>query len=464
MRLQRQFRNKLTFTWKLWIIIFFIASILVLSIVWFTNYSYRNLYVKELKQSLSLEVDRYRDVYNQSEMNVFKRTIDISNGLNDEQVMFIYNEDSTKTLQSLLRQYTIDLTTREQKQLENGHTITREGYEATLNASILGAISPLENEKGQSGILYIYVPIATLNEFWGHEKYTYILFVCLISLLFIVLGMWLIQQITSPLQQIREATLRLKNGDYSARLHFAGADEIAQLGESFDAMAQTIETEEDLKREFLQNVSHELRTPLSNIKGYSHLLEQTINGETEEHYLTIVQREVSRMERLVNDLLDLAREEGQALPMQLTPIVLAQVIYDVLATYPEQDKHVFQSQLDESLIILGDVDRLQQVLHNLVNNAIKYATPHTPIEVRLYEHAGQGLLEVKNYGVPISPEVVARVGERFLRSETGRTRQTGGFGLGLAIVKQIMRQHGGKLQLFSQTDGTNVKLTLPLCE
>ncbi|MGL4818553.1 MAG: sensor histidine kinase [Bacilli bacterium] len=456
-------RPSLKFSTKIWLVFVFMIGVLVTSVYWFTDYSYRNLYVKELQRTLSLEVDRYRDLYKQYDRDRFRESIAIANGINDEQVIFIEQKEGASGVTEIVQSHRIVLSEEEIAQLEVGRTILREGFETSVQQAILGAITPLRSDEGVEAMLYIYVTKASLYEFIDDEKFMFFFFLIIIVGVFISLGFWMIRQLTRPLVEMKDATHRIARGDYSVRLYGAGDDEFGHLSRAFNGMAASIEREDERQREFLQNVSHELRTPLSHLKGYSELLLDESTTSTERRaYANVIYRETERMQRLVHDLLDLARLEGEPLVVAREPIGLAQAVWDTITLYPEfqHNPQIFHLELDDSLIVDADYDRMTQVVRNLVDNALKYRTGNTQIHISLEEKEGVVWLDVFNFGVPVDAATQKQVGERFLRAAKDRARKSGGVGLGLAIVKQIVKRHDGEFLLFAENEGTRARVIL----
>src|SRR5690606_16807464 len=193
---------------------------------------------------------------------------------------------------------------------------------------------------------------------------------------------------------------------------------------AFNAMASSLQQVEQNRREFLANVSHELRTPISYMKGFSEGLAEGLIEK--EKYISIMQKETSRLERLVNDLLDLAQLEGDSYPMKSSPISFAQVIIDVLERFELQckEKNIqLVYELDEEIIVYGDSDRLEQVVMNVLQNAYQYSPNGNPIEIRLFEKGEKAVLQIKDYGEGIPSEDLPKVTERFYRVNKARTRK-----------------------------------------
>jgi two-component system phosphate regulon sensor histidine kinase PhoR len=226
---------------------------------------------------------------------------------------------------------------------------------------------------------------------------------------------------------------------------------------------------ENARKEFVANVSHELRTPLSVIKGY---VETLIDGARNDpavqlRFLQTIARHADRLTYLIEDLLTLSQLESGGIALNLQRVdaraQAARVAEDFAVRAAERQMRL-ANEVPEGLHVRADADRLQQVLVNLVDNAIKYGQRGTEVVLGARSLADAARLElwVHNEGPGIPPEAIARVFERFYRVDKARAREQGGTGLGLAIVKHIVQSHGGEVRVESSPDrGTTFFFTLP---
>ena len=223
-------------------------------------------------------------------------------------------------------------------------------------------------------------------------------------------------------------------------------------------------------REFLAIVSHELRTPLSYVKGYTEALIDGVadSKELEDRYLTTIHNETERMERLVNDLLDLTQLERSTYPINQEKIRLDHIVEQIVKRYrPMYEKKgvALQSQLQKNLWMLGDEDRMIQILVNLLDNALRHTPEKGLVMIRAYYLNGDILLEVSDTGEGIDEENVTKIGNKFFRVDKARSRNNGGTGLGLAIVKQIIERLHGRMEVESViAEGTTFRIYFPSYE
>ncbi len=224
---------------------------------------------------------------------------------------------------------------------------------------------------------------------------------------------------------------------------------------------------ERLRRELTANVSHELRTPLTSIKGFTEtLLDGAMRDEaTCRRFLTIIQSEVDRLVKLVDDLLDLSRLESRHVTLDLQPVdvgALAAHTADKLRPLADAGGLTLLVQAPPGVVAPADRDRLEQVLTNLIDNALKYTPPGGRVEVSVVPRGEEVEVTVSDTGRGIPPEDLPHVFERFYRVDRSRTRGSGGTGLGLAIARHIVEAHGGRISVRSRPgEGTTFTVTLP---
>lgn len=229
--------------------------------------------------------------------------------------------------------------------------------------------------------------------------------------------------------------------------------------------------EADISRahtDFVANASHELRTPLAAILGYVETLREDggrVDTPRAQKFLAIIEREARRMQALVSDLLSLSRVEAEKHDLPTTRIDLAPLVERAArdAAGPERIERVALA-LEEQPEVLGDQQQLEQMVRNLVDNALKYGAPDRPVVVRLdLASADQARITVEDEGEGIAPEQIPHLTRRFYRTDPGRSRASGGTGLGLAIVKHIVERHRGRLDIASEIGkGTRVTVRIPL--
>jgi signal transduction histidine kinase len=258
-------------------------------------------------------------------------------------------------------------------------------------------------------------------------------------------------------------------GELDQQVPVGSRDELGRLSQAFNDMTARLRAARQTQVDFVANVSHELRTPLTAIKG----LVETLRGgavddrEVRDRFLETVEEETDRLIRLVNDLLTLSRADSAALNLQCNAVDMAQLVHltvERMAPQAEAKDVILQVTTSADVpLALADADRIEQVLVNLLDNAIKYSRPGGHVAVRTKgEHGEQVQVQVQDEGIGIPAEELSRIGERFYRADRARSRAAGGSGLGLAIAQALVQAHGSQLRLESEEgQGTIVTFTLP---
>lgn len=225
---------------------------------------------------------------------------------------------------------------------------------------------------------------------------------------------------------------------------------------------------EEMRKEFVANVSHELRTPLTTVKSYAEtLLDGAVdNKDLALSFLQVINNEADRMTALVQDLLELSRLDNKQVKFNLKSVNIAQLIiksveqHQILAQ--KKNQNLGYSITNEKIIINIDPERIQQVLSNVISNAIKYSPEEAKINVSLSEEEDFVVVKVTDTGFGIPESDLPRIFERFYRVDKARSRQMGGTGLGLAIAKEIMEHHKGKIYAESEYGkGTTITMKFP---
>jgi two-component system OmpR family sensor kinase len=281
----------------------------------------------------------------------------------------------------------------------------------------------------------------------------------------VALALWVVRIGLRPLVAIEHTAAAIGAGDLSKRVERAEPrTEIGRLGLALNAMLARIEESDMRLRRFVADASHELRTPLTGIRAYAELFRRgaAVRPDDLERAMTGISRESERMSLLVDDLLLLARlDEGR--PLEQEPVDLPEVVGEAVETarMVEPNRRI---DLDtEPAVILGDRDRLRQLVDNLLSNVRAHTPATAPVHVRVSRNGTNAILEVEDSGPGLSEDELEQVFERFHRGDPSRSRTSGGVGLGLAIVSAVAEAHGGDVSADSEPGrGSTFRITLPL--
>jgi signal transduction histidine kinase len=283
-----------------------------------------------------------------------------------------------------------------------------------------------------------------------------------------VLTFILSRRITSPIGVLANAARRLGRGDLSQRVQFKGKGEVGVLAQAFNSMAADLEHAEQLRRNLVADVAHELRTPLSNIRGY---LEAIHDRVVEPNAATIrsLNEETALLSRLVDELQELSLAEAGELKLVYHAEDTAKLVKQAVNSWQPQVAAKGMSlslDLPDNLPLVNiDRQRVNEVLHNLLENAVAHTPKGGPINVAVAKQGDWVEISVSDTGEGIPAEDLPNIFERFYRVDRSRARATGGSGLGLTIAKRLVEAHGGKITVQSELGkGSRFSFTLPIAE
>ncbi len=305
---------------------------------------------------------------------------------------------------------------------------------------------PVFYQDSFKGVIVMNTAISQLREPL-QKVYDIIWISAVIAIIFSSIVIYYFSQriIINPLYKINNAAKRISSGEVNQRVKINSNDEIGELAIAFNTMADSLQQVEENRRQFISNVSHELRSPITSIKGFINgILDGIIPKEKENYYLTIVYEEIQRLTRLINDLLDLSAIQAGKLKMNISKTNLNEVVeVSILKFEPIiKSKRIDMSViLEDELYVWADRDKLVQVLTNLVDNAIKYASEDGKIEVKTKSKGSKAYISIYNDGPQIDEEDIKQIWDRFYKSDKSRTYKNSS-GLGLSIVRSIISGHG----------------------
>jgi len=272
--------------------------------------------------------------------------------------------------------------------------------------------------------------------------------------------------VVAPLRAMTDASQRIAAGHYDERVKINGGDELAQLGERFNQMAEKLEQVESMRRRLIGDVSHELRTPLTAIKGSMEGLMDGVLPATNETYQQI-HAEADRLNRLVDDLQELSRVEAGSYHLDIKPVDVSSLVQTVakrLSLQFESKRISLDLELAPGLTrVQADEDRAVQVLTNLVGNALQYTPENGKVIISVKQKNDEVQIAVKDSGIGIPPEHLAHIFDRFYRVDKSRSRQAGGgSGIGLTIARALVEAMGGRIWVESEGESQGSTFTFTL--
>ncbi|MGB5748768.1 MAG: ATP-binding protein [Desulfobacterales bacterium] len=297
---------------------------------------------------------------------------------------------------------------------------------------------------------------------------TALIFITILSLFFLTRGF-----VIKPLKKLEDMTDEISRGNLDARVNIETGDELEKLGQHFNSMAQSLSrgrghlekriaqatkelsdanrellTLDKLKSDFLANMSHELRTPLTVVRGGIDYLNRTIKKEDNRNYLEIIDKNLVRLIHLVSDLFDFTKIEAHTIEWsfdQVNLCVLIEEVVEIISPLSIDKNILINFQNPGDVLVELDLERIEQVMVNLIENAIKFSDPQTEIQIRIEEDSGYVTVSVKDQGAGISPKNLKSIFDKFSTVPSAGIKKPEGTGLGLAICKAIVEGHGGKI-------------------
>ena len=272
--------------------------------------------------------------------------------------------------------------------------------------------------------------------------------------------------IVKPIKAISYAAVELSRGNLDWRVKPMTKDEIGELAISFNKMAEELKLQDGLRNTFIANVSHELRTPLTSVQGFIQgMLDRAIEEENRDKYLEIVLSETKRMNILISDLLSLAKIESGQFPIELSEFDINELLRRCIIMFEkrieEKNLSVSVELGEDKLMVWADVDRISQVITNILDNAVKFSKDRG--ELKLWTRCADNkvYVNIADTGEGIPLEEQPYIFERFYKVDKSHSRKIAGTGIGLSIVKRIVTQHGEKICLQS-VEGKGATFTFTL--
>jgi heavy metal sensor kinase len=358
-------------------------------------------------------------------------------------------ELSPDEVQSAVRNLGLDEVVSEQVRLRFHNTLIRPDAQHTylmrLGASLAPEITALEEFRR---ILLLIVPGGVLLA---------------------ALGGWFMARIAlKPVDELRAAAHQISISRLDRRLPLRGTtDELDRLAETFNEVFVRLQEAVEQMRQFTASISHELRTPLTAMRGEAEVA--LLSDYSREEYRRVLAsqlEEFERLNRLVNELLTLARAEAGEIHLARDPVDLAALVRsaaDLLGPIATERKISMQVEAGGRVEVSGDPGWLERLVLNLLDNAIKFTDREGSVRLAVHSNGNEAVLEVRDSGSGISPEALPHIFERFYRGDTSRSRQVEGVGLGLALVRWIVDAHNGRIDVWSQPGvGSRFAVVLPL--
>ncbi|NBH13553.1 sensor histidine kinase [Lachnospiraceae bacterium] len=338
----------------------------------------------------------------------------------------------------------------------------------TFSETTISVFSPVTINYKVRGYLVIHKPVSGLMHFKdGFLNISYLTLAIIFLCAFVMLGLFSFT-VYLPIRKITQAAREYSEGNFDTKINIHSNDEIGYLAGSINYMATELSTLEEDQRKFIANVSHDFRSPLTSIKGYIEaIMDGTIPHEMQDKYLNIILFETERLNKLTQGMLELNKYGAKGSMMDISSFDINNTIKLVVQSFEGTCK---KKRISFELILTGqtsyvsaDMSKIQQVLYNLIDNAIKFSHPDSSITIETTEKNDKVFISVKDTGIGIPKDSLKKIWERFYKTDLSRGKDKRGTGLGLAIVREIISAHNENINVISTEDvGTEFIFTLPL--
>lgn len=324
------------------------------------------------------------------------------------------------------------------------------------------------NQSDVIGVVLLSSPVQTMMQSLYELRDQMLVIFIVVAVIAIIFCLVFSQIITKPMTALTRSIQNMARGDFSVRVKVRGSGEMRRLARTFNSMSEKIESLDQARNQFVSNASHELKTPLATMKIMIESLiyqpEMEVGLRTE--FMTDINREIDRLSSVVTDLLTLVRMDVKDVKLSRENMSLAALIKDtkhLLEPMIKKRQHTLTLNIQDDCDMYADRTKLQQVVYNLMENAVKYTQEGGKVDVALQRIGRSAVLTVKDNGPGISAEHLPHIFDRFYRVDKARSREAGGTGLGLAIVHQLVMLHGGEIHVESEEGkGTSFIVELPL--
>lgn len=334
----------------------------------------------------------------------------------------------------------------------------------------LSVFAPITSGYKVRGYVVIHYPTSNIAASCNNLLNISYLMLIILFLLSMIILIFFTEMVYLPLRKITEATEQYAAGNMHYEFQIDSEDEIGYLGATLSYMASEIARSEDDQKKFVANVSHDFRSPLTSIKGYLEaMLDGTIPPEAHEKYLTIVLNETDRLTKLTNSLLTLNNLNTKGIMLDKSFFDINKVIRNTAASFEGTCKNktiaIELILTGDELFVCADIGKIQQVLYNLLDNAIKFSHPDSIIKIETTEKHNKVFVSVKDSGIGIPKDNLKLIWDRFYKSDLSRGKDKKGTGLGLSITKEIIHAHGEHINVISTEGvGTEFIFSLPIAD
>lgn len=449
---------------------FFIVILFIVLVIDFAIlYDVKNYYYKNIQNFLNLRLENtisfYERYYKDKSFNeiLYMDSAPLM-GYEDVQAQLI-DKDGNIVYDNMGGVTGLEITVENLEKAEGRYEILKDP-KLYGNEKVMAVTGRLTNNSGSViGYVRLISTLADANSHMSKVLYSMLIFSSVIILLSLVFSFLFARSITKPITELTKAAKKFASGDYTERLNIKSYDEIEQLSNTMNIMADEILKKEQIKNDFISSISHELRTPLTSIKGWAVVLKGLKPEEKQylEEGLTIIENESDRLGEMVENLLDFSRFVSGRISLEKSTVDITAVARDVvkqLTPKMNNNQITFIDEINDEVQLMSvDENRIRQLIINILDNAIKFTSTGGWVKVQTFRDGDKFRILVSDNGRGISKDELKRVKEKFYKGKHSKSHS----GIGLSICDEIAKLHGGSLNIYSERNmGTTVSIELPI--
>lgn len=375
----------------------------------------------------------------------------------------VYVNSGQEDLSAFIKEVDIE----EIQEVFQGNVLKREGtFKGYFKEPVLTIGYPIRFGNEVVLGLFIHASIPEIQSTTADIRRITLISLIISSIIAFVLVFLTSRSLTKEISRINEGVRTIAKGNFDKRLTIDRKDELGELANNFNEMAQDLSQLEQLRQNFISNISHDLRSPLTSINGFiKGILDGTIEKDKQEDYLNIVLQESQRLTKLTNDVLDLSKMESGQLQIEIMEFDINQLLLNEVDKFEKRIKdksiHLHLKLTEEKINCYGDINGIQRVFYNLFDNAIKFVEHQGKIYIMTEYKDNQVFVHIRNTGSRIMKEDLKYIFDRFHKLDQSRGQDKQGAGLGLSIVKEIIKAHHQRIYVFSsEKSGVEFVFTL----
>lgn len=425
--------------------------------------------IKKMYQTTNTICENYQSMYNSGQINIDSMQPQLSTAsIATNTTVWILDVEGTLLYNSDTNGIAVGSQTPFDSLDSINHYMVGDFYGLLPDNTTSVFVPLLSSDFGKNGYIIIHLFNATLlhdtNTALNIAYITYVFIVLLSGILLFIFH----YNVYIPIKKITKAANEYSSGNLTYKMNLKSYDEIGYLSSILEYMATRLNGIKEDQHKFIANVSHDFRSPLTSIKGYIEaMLDHTIPPEFSEKYLNIVLEETNRLNKLTQSLLTLNSMDKQGTYLDCTCFDVHHIIKQVLATFEgrcmEKEITFDLTYSSREQYVYGDMGKIQQVLYNLIDNAIKFSNPNSTIHIRTYVLKEKVFISIKDNGIGIPKSSIHKIWDRFYKTDTSRGKDKMGTGLGLSITKEIIQAHGENIDVISTEGvGTEFIFSLPV--